>query len=165
MTHFLRVLPLHLGEAAVGKFDMVLTTKLLIIMCVPELVRADFASRVHRTRGLPLELNGDGMTLTACAHVRVRALRMSRLRVARYADECNPDRAWVLRDLLTGAFDVQVIVPTTERLGGLEHLNPLLGHVQGHVLGRILEGALVTESISQHPDVLASEGEVTRQVD
>ena len=58
------------------------------------------------------------------------------------------DRAWVLRDLWTGAFDVQVVVPTTERPRGLEHLDPLRRYLQGHVLGRIPEGALVTESIS-----------------
>ena len=165
VTHLLRVLPLHLGEAALGRFDMAITEKVLTIMCVPELVRADFASRVHRMRGLPLELSGGGMRLTACVHVRVRALRMARHRVARYADEWDADRAWVLRDLWTGAFDVQVVVPTTERPRGLEHLDPLLGYLQGHVLGRIPEGALVTESISQYPDVLASEGDVRKQAD
>ena len=113
-------LPLHLGEAALGRFDMAITEKVLTIMCVPELVRADFASRVHRMLGLPLELSGGGMRLTACVHVRVRALRIARHRVARYADECDTDRAWVLRDLWTGAFDVQVVVPTTERPRGLE---------------------------------------------
>ena len=90
---------------------------------------------------------------------------MARHRVARYADEWDTDRAWVLRDLWTGAFDVQVVVPTTERPRGLEHLDPLLGYLQGHVLGRIPEGALVTESISQYPDVLASEGDVRKQAD
>ena len=88
---------------------------------------------------------------------------MARHRVARYAVECETDRAWVLRDLWTGgAFDVQVVVPTTERPRGLEHLDPLLGHLQGHLLGRIPEGALGTESISQYPDVLASEGDVRK---
>ena len=53
----------------------------------------------------------------------------------------------------------------TERPRGLEHLDPLLGYLQGHVLGRIPEGALVTESISQYPDVLASEGDVRKQAD
>ena len=68
-------------------------------------------------------------------------------------------------DLWTGAFDVQIIVRTTERLGGLEHLDPLLGHLQGHVMGKIPEGALVTESISQYPGVMTGEGEVRRQAD
>ena len=33
--------------------------------------------------------------------------------MARHANECDPDRAWVLRDLWTGAFDVGTFVPKT----------------------------------------------------
>ena len=69
----------------------------------------------------------------------------------RYADKRDPDRACVQRDWWTGAFDVRITVPTTERLGGLAHLDPLLGHLQGHVLGRMPEDALVTELITRYP--------------
>ena len=55
-----------------------LMAKVVAVMDVHELVQGVFASRVHRMRGLPLELSGGGMRLTACEHVRVRALRMAR---------------------------------------------------------------------------------------
>ena len=98
MTHLLRVLP-HLAGAALADFDKMLTAKVLAVMDVPELVQGDFASRVHRMRGWPLELSGGGMRLTVCEHVRVRALRIARHRVARYATGCDPNRACVLLDL------------------------------------------------------------------
>ena len=34
VTHLLRVVPLHLREAALGRFDMAITEKVLTIMCV-----------------------------------------------------------------------------------------------------------------------------------
>ena len=165
MTHLLRVLPLHLAQAALAEFDKMMTEKILAVMDVPELLQSDFVSRVHRMRGLPLELSGGGMRRTACDHVRVRALRMARHRVARYATECDPDRAWVLRNLWTGSFDVQTIVRAPEHADGIQHLDPLSGYLQGHVLGRIPQEALILESRDQYPDVVAGEGDVRRQAD
>ena len=124
MTHLLRVLSLQLAGAALAEFDKMMTAKVLAVMDAPGLAQGDFASRVHRMRGLPLELSGGGMRLTACGHVRVRALRMARHRVARYATECDPNRAWVLLDLWTGAFDVQTIVRASEHGGELETWTP-----------------------------------------
>ena len=71
MTHLLRVLPLHLAGAALAEFDKMPTAKVLAVMDVPDLVQGDFASRVHRMRGLPLDLSGGGTRLVACEHVRV----------------------------------------------------------------------------------------------
>ena len=125
-----------------------LTTKELAVMDVPELVQGDFASRVHRMRGLPLELSGVGMRLTACEHLRVRALRMARHRVARYATDWDPNRAWVLLDLWTGAFDVQTIVRASKHGGGFEHLNTLSGTYRD--MGKIPEESLVLECTNQY---------------
>ena len=69
--------------------------------------------------------------------------------MVRYAAVCDPDRAWVPRDLWTGSFDVRSIVPAAGNVGGSEHLNPLIGHMHDHVLGRIPQEASVTESTEQ----------------
>ena len=47
----------------------------------------------------------------------------------------------------------------------MDHLDPLLGHLERQLLGRVPEGELVIKSISQYPDVLAGEGNVRRQAD
>ena len=60
---------------------------------------------------------------------------------------------------------MRAIVPTTERLEGLENLDPLIEHLQGRVIGKIPEGASISESKSQEPDVLVEEDLVCRQAD